>query len=263
MARVEGYVHEQAANFGEAFESYSRAKDLAPKNPYIAYAFGAFLLSSGFDPRTGLTELQRAQPFFQTLFVQIAVCDAHLQLGAAREAIDAASYVLGRAQASQRGQGDAAFSLARAFSAALRESERHGDWSTVAEDLEVCVSLLDGVDASYMYPEALDLCLHLQSVAANGSRECADNYIAERLTTYATRLHELRGRADAGHLDRRLGTVQHLSTERGFGFLSSDGKNYFFHASEMADRRIFEYLAIGSRLTFTEGRSPRQGKTPH
>lgn len=41
-ARIEALIHERSMNYGEAYEAYSRAKDLAPKDSHVAYFFGIF-----------------------------------------------------------------------------------------------------------------------------------------------------------------------------------------------------------------------------
>ena len=53
------------------------------------------------------------------------------------------------------------------------------------------------------------------------------------------------------------GTIKRLVSEKGFGFLAaSDGSEYFFHQSAVADGQ-FDQLREGQNVTFQTGQGPK------
>jgi CspA family cold shock protein len=54
------------------------------------------------------------------------------------------------------------------------------------------------------------------------------------------------------------GTIKKLVSERGFGFIAaSDGKEYFFHRSELDPSADFDRLVGGERVEFEPEASPK------
>ncbi len=61
---------------------------------------------------------------------------------------------------------------------------------------------------------------------------------------------------------RTLGLVKNLRQDKGFGFLQSpEGRDYFFHATDLEDGIVLEELSVGEKLTFeiTQEPSAEQG----
>ncbi len=52
------------------------------------------------------------------------------------------------------------------------------------------------------------------------------------------------------------GTIKKLVSDKGFGFIKTDGDDVFFHCSVVADEG-FEQLQIGQQVEFTIGRGPK------
>ena len=50
-------------------------------------------------------------------------------------------------------------------------------------------------------------------------------------------------------ISRERGIVKHVLAEKGYGFLVSDGKDFFFHAKEV--KGIFSGIAEGDTVEFT------------
>jgi cold shock CspA family protein len=249
-ARIEAYIHELTANFSEAYEAYSRARDMAPSNPYVCFAFGNFLLKSGFDPSAGVRELQGAAKLDpESSFLQLAISDAHLDAGDPRAAMDAATYALQRTEALTPSRRDAVFVLARTSAFALRGRVEHDVWDAVAEDLESFVTSYDSIDPRDFTFDGLDFILWMEEMAQPGISKSADDYIAGVLKRLIGLCRELRRRVDVAHLDRQIGTVDNLN-DKGFGFLRSQESSYFFHANDLWDRRRFDELRQGSVLAF-------------
>ena len=52
------------------------------------------------------------------------------------------------------------------------------------------------------------------------------------------------------------GTIRKLISEKGFGFISGDGDDLFFHHSAV-EGTSFEALSEGQTVEYTEGRGPK------
>ncbi len=46
------------------------------------------------------------------------------------------------------------------------------------------------------------------------------------------------------------GTVKKVVTEKGFGFIETDGDDVFFHVSALDDKEAFETLEKGTRVQY-------------
>lgn len=55
--------------------------------------------------------------------------------------------------------------------------------------------------------------------------------------------------------ERRRGTIKRLVSDKGFGFIKSDGDEFFFHKS--ATVTDFDRLAEGMQVEFTPTLSPK------
>lgn len=252
-ARVEGLVHEKSMNYGEAYEAYARARDLAPSDSHIAFFFGSFLVSSGFDPTAGLAELQRAVALDRSPTIQLAIADAHLALGDLRAATEAAAYAIQSTRESSEKHSEAIFKLLVSGTAAAERSAWAGEWATMGEYIEFVVERIENVAPDALNDEALDLCLVLGDLAEQGKSESAENYIAEKNRQLSARLTERRRRVDMDHLHRRLGSVKTIVSSGGYGFIVAENEEYFFHSSSLRDRSAFDDLRVRDKLVFTPG----------
>jgi cold shock protein len=52
------------------------------------------------------------------------------------------------------------------------------------------------------------------------------------------------------------GTIKKVVSDKGFGFIETDGDDVFFHCSVVADG-VFEQLQVGQQVEFTIGRGPK------
>ena len=52
------------------------------------------------------------------------------------------------------------------------------------------------------------------------------------------------------------GTIKKLIADKGFGFISGDGGELFFHHSSLEGTAI-EALQVGQAVTYEEGRGPK------
>lgn len=51
-------------------------------------------------------------------------------------------------------------------------------------------------------------------------------------------------------MEKRTGTVKKIVSERGFGFIKDQEKDYFFHFSNMVDPEKFKQLEVGDKVEF-------------
>lgn len=261
-SRVEAYIHELSANFGEASEAYSVAKDMAPNNPYVAFAFGSFLVHSGFDPIGGIRELQRAAKLNpESSHLHLSISDAHFNSNDPRAAMDAAHYAVQAADPLTDAKRDSVFVFMRACAYTIRQASDARDWNQLAEDYEVLISVTASEDPRDLLSEGLDLMLWAEELASPGVTDSADNYIAERISTFVSRSKDTRRRYDPAHLERRIGWVESV-TDRGFGFIKHAGTRYFFHAKDCSDSRYFDDLNQGSLLAFMPAAAQGQQNPP-
>jgi cold shock protein len=56
--------------------------------------------------------------------------------------------------------------------------------------------------------------------------------------------------------DKLRGTVKWFNVDKGFGFIESEGKDYFVHASTLKEGR-FKSLQEGDKVLFKLGRGPK------
>jgi LuxR family glucitol operon transcriptional activator len=260
-ARVEAYVHELASNFTEAFEAYGRAKDLAPEDPHVAYYFGDFLVRSGFDPKQGLSELQRSAGLDpDSGILHLTISRAHKALGSPREAMAAATYACVAAPEHSTGRSDAVFELTAACGIAAQQALPERNVAQLAEDVEFTLATLEELSPGDFNERILDLCLLNQHLLERAVSASEDQYIASKLRQLGARLGEQRRRSNPDHLLRRIGSVHTLQSTGGYGFLESGRDRLFFHASGFSDRRVFEALNVGALLAFRPGIGQREGR---
>lgn len=259
-ARVEGRIHHLSTNFGEAFEAYSRARDLATQDGYVAYEFGEFLVQSGYNIRQGVRELQRAATLDKgSATVRLAVAGAHISNGDPRSAMDASAYAVKNAVAAGAEVQAAAFSLWRSAAYTIQAAVSSENWADVAEVVESALDATADLARDQFLPNTLDLMSWVEKMSRHSAIDASDSYIARRLLALADQVMTRRLAVDPEHSARCVGEVQNV-VDRGFGFLRDGERIFFFHARDMWTRD-FDRLATGSVLAFTpSGKPQRDGK---
>lgn len=263
VARVEAYLHESSANYWEASEGYSRAKDLAPENPYVAFFFGNFLVSSGFDPARGIRELQRAAQLDRTSSrLHSAIANAFSQTGDFKQAMDAAVYAVRASDGKNKEKADNVFLLWQNCAFGLAEAARKKLWNEMAEDAEYAWNSSKELDQADLPTETLDLMLWIEEQLRPASNTSSiDPFIAKRVAGLLAELSACRLRVDPSHSNRLVGTVKTLKETGGYGFVKCGSGEFFFHARELWEREWFDSLKAGSVLVFTPGdASQAQGR---
>jgi LuxR family glucitol operon transcriptional activator len=250
--RVAGYIHEEALNFAEAFDAYDAARDLAQEYAPVRYFLGKFLVTTGFSPRQGLAELQMAARLDESPAIRLAVAEAHLILDSPADALGVAADLI-RAEAGPEWTSRALTAAARAAASAGYNCRLTNDSSGFAE---VCESLLEPLEDARVEDislAVLDRCMLLEKYCDEAGAQASEEFIARRCIEFSRRLRERRRQADHHHLSRQVGTVISIVSERGFGFIDRDGKQYFLHASEMLDKSEFDLLEVNMLTAFRPG----------
>ncbi|MFD4183775.1 hypothetical protein, partial [Rhodococcus sp. NPDC058514] len=190
--------------------------------------------------------------------LQLAIADAHLEVGDFRLAMDAAAYAV-TASGASAGRRDSVYVLWRACALQIRELVSNQDWAKVAEDMEFALLSCADIHDDEFVTATLDLMLWVQDSSMAGALESSDNFIAKRIVGLVGQIRAKREDADSAHVDRRVGYVESLAADRGFGFLRSGESRFFFHARSLWDRRQFDDLVLNSVLVFTPGALPASG----
>lgn len=253
--RVAGFVYESSSNFGEAYEAYERARDLAPESPYVHYFFGRFLCASQYNPREGLRELQAAALLDNgNSALQLEVARAHLMLKDTQSSVDICCSVIEGADRSDAILTEAIDVLLRSLVDGSQEKLKSTDWAGLAELVEAVIptlethsDILDGYD--------LDRALLVERDLRAAENRDVVRYIADSCLAFANRMEAIRISVDPMHAHRRLGTLSTVNPDRGFAFASAEGETerYFVHASEFWQREYFDDVEKGAVVAFTPG----------
>jgi cold shock CspA family protein/tetratricopeptide (TPR) repeat protein len=259
--RVAAYIHECMLNYTDAYDEYDCAKDLVPENPYVRFFFGNFLIDTGFNIQHGLQELQYAARLDKSPQILLSVAYGHFVTGDYRTAIAVASAILDSLPPNSRWANPVLSVALNAAMSGAQTLQRLGDWEVFAEVIESVMRAVERASVVDLDSALLDSCLALESWCRIGQNMTADDFIARRCVDFANRIRERRRQADPDHLARRLGSVKSTVPEKGFGFVTSEGRDYFFHVSSLSDRTMFEELLPGSSVAFWPA-SPRGGSHP-
>ena len=262
VARVEAWLHESAANFSEAYEAYSRAKDLAPNDPYIAYFFGNFLVGSGFDPAHGIRELQRAANLDATSSrLHIAIAHAFEKTGDHKQAMEAAAYAVGASSEVSEEKRDHLYYLWHNCGFRIHELSRRQQWNQIAEDAEFAWSSCQSLGDDAFDRATLDIILWVEDMLTPGTSVTnVDDFIAKKIGRIVVEMMSLRNRLGDPQSERRVGAVLNLKDPGGYGFLKAGNDEFYFHARNLWERDWFDSLTKGSVLIFTPGPQPPEGK---
>lgn len=248
--RVEGYVRSIAQDHAGVRTAYERALELAPDSPILHFHFGTFMLNEAGEPRRGLELLQlgaRLDDRSPELGGQIAW--AHYLLGDMYGAAVSSRHVLSLKSATQRDIRGATVLGLRAGIRGVQDLVRSAAYDDAAELLESTVELIESVSVEALAGESLDRLIQLRSAAEQLS-SLADGYVVAKASEYGARTTERQRSADASSLDRKLGFLKTFKSDKGFGFVTVKGKDFFFHFRNLIGSYEEEQLAAGVLCAF-------------
>lgn len=261
-ARVEARLHELMTNFSEAYDAYSKARDLAPQSSHVHYFLGNFLVNSGWDVGGGLRELQSASRLDpDSPAIISAICEAHWELGDYSSVYDAARFGVKQLGNSQGHSREAIWWLFKGASERLKQTVRMQDWEASSDLLNETLAEVDALGAPVTDLECLDIALLLESIVNSDVVEVEDTYVLRSLQGFARRLHAWRIAQDSAHASRVIGTVTYIS-EKGYGFATVGGNSAYIHAKEFEAPDTFDHLDVGNKVAFYFGDAARGDSPP-
>jgi Tfp pilus assembly protein PilF/cold shock CspA family protein len=254
--RVEGFVRNLSRDQGAAQAAYDRALELAPESASVLFHFGEFLLNDVGDPRRALDLLQRAariEPSSPEIAGQIAW--AHFCLGDMARATSASASVADMRTAGSHFRRAAVVLALRSTQTAVAQLIGERQFDEAVESFESGLELAEQVDSRLIDGEAADRLIALR----DSSRTLADqsvDYAARKSAQFESRIEEVLERT-ASSANRTTGVIQTLVRDKGFGFVRSQRKQYFFHVSDLRNRTDWDSLVEGAPCVFEPARTPK------
>jgi LuxR family transcriptional regulator, glucitol operon activator len=248
--RVEGFVRSAMGDHSAAMAAYERSLELAPENAVSYFHYGSYLLNDGGEPQRALELLQRAarmDPESSAIAGNIAW--AHYCLGNMRDAADSCRHMLTLKDASAREKRTAVIIALQAASTGVRKAIDSSNYEYAAELLELSVEIAEASRVDLIAEEAVDRLIQLQGFATELG-DTAEDYIAAKVKDYRVLLMERQRRASPDSIARRIGVLKTLKSDKGFGFVTSSGTDYFVHYRDLINRADWENLNEGLVCVF-------------
>jgi LuxR family transcriptional regulator, glucitol operon activator len=259
--RVEAYVRSATQDYAAALAAYERALELSPDSAALYFHYGAFLLNEAGDPQRGLELLQagaRLDPESPALAGQIAW--AHYCLGGMVSAIDSSRHVLEMRNSNQRDAQAAVIVAFRAAAAGVRTALDAAAYEEAGELLELAVELSEVARVEFLTGEAYDRLLQLQQLARDLAED-AEGYTAAKATEYSARLKDRQRCADPDGMGRRIGVLKQFKSDKGFGFITLNNRDFFFHYRDLIGyydwEQLTERIACAFEPVPASSRGPR------
>lgn len=257
--RVEANVRSATQDYAAALAAYERAIELSPDSPALYFHYGAFLLNEAGDTQRGLEFLQagaRLDPESPALAGQIAW--AHFCLGGMVSAIDISQHILEMKNSTQRDTHAAAIVGFRAAVAGVQSALDKGTYEEAGELLELAVELSEKSRAEILTGECYDRILQLQHLANELAGE-AEGYTAGKATEYSAKLKDRQRCADPDGMGRQLGILKQFRSDKGFGFITSNNMDFFFHYRDLIGDHDWEQLTGNFTCAFEPLRASPRG----
>ena len=256
--RVEAYVRSVMQDQMAAIASYERSLELAPDSAVLHYHYGTFLVNEAGDPSRGLNLLQAAARHdSESTAVAGQIVWAHYCLGNMQQSIDASRHILGMKTANQSERGAAMVVALRAGANALRSFLYAQNFDEAAELLESIVEMAEMVSVEFLSGESYDRIAEVKYFAMEIVNS-AEGYAVTKTREYISRLTEQQRRSDAQGVSRQIGDLKTLRSDKGFGFVKSQGVDYFFHYRDLIDVYDRDKLSEGVCCVFEPvANSPR------
>jgi LuxR family transcriptional regulator, glucitol operon activator len=240
--RVEACVRSEMQDHAAALAAYDRALELSPDSAALYFHYGAFLLNEAGEPQRGLELLQagaRLDPESPALAGQIAW--AHYCLGDMIAAIISSRHVLEMRNTNQHEAQAAVVVAFRAAAAGVRAALDEAAYEDAGELLELSLELSEEARVEFLTGESYDRLLQLQQLAHDLTSD-AEGYTATKATEYRARLKERQRCADPDSMGRKIGALKLFKSDKGFGFITLSGKDFFFHYRDLIGYYDWEQL---------------------
>jgi tetratricopeptide (TPR) repeat protein len=240
--RVEANVRAVMQDHAGALAAYERALELSLDSAALCFHYGTFLLDEAGDPQGGLELLQagaRLDPESPVIAGQIAW--AHYCLNNMDAAIDSSTHVLQMRNTNQHEARAAVLVALRAAATGVQAAFQDSAYERAGELLELAVELSEKARVEFLADEAYDRLLQLHVLADNLADD-ADGYTATKAKEYRTRLRECQRRSDPDGMGRKIGILKAFKSDKGFGFIATNGVDFFFHYRDLIGYYDWEQL---------------------
>jgi tetratricopeptide (TPR) repeat protein len=254
--RVEGFVRTLSRDQGAAQAAYDRALELAPESAAVLFHLGEFLLNDVGDPRRALDLLQKAariEPTSPEIAGQIAW--AHFCLADMASATSASASVAEMRTADIHHRRAAVVLALRSTQTAVTQLIGERRFDEAVESFESGLELAEQVDARLIEGETADRLIALRESAGTLAEQSVD-YAARKAAQFESRIEEVLERT-ASSANRKTGMIQTLVRDKGFGFVKSQRKQYFFHVSDLRNRTDWDALVEGAPCVFEPAKTPK------
>lgn len=241
--RVEAYIRTEMQDHAAALAAYERALELSPDSATLRFHYGVFMLDEAGDPQRGLELLQagaRLDPESPEIAGQIAW--AHYCLDNMDQAIMASQHVLGMSSTNQHQARAAVIVALRSAATGVYVAISTSEFERAEAMLELVAILSDETSPEFFTDEAYDRLVQLEALARDLVEE-TEGDISTKAKYYQTRLREYRRRSDPSETERKIGILKVFKSDKGFGFIARNGKDYFFHYRDLVGYYDWEQLA--------------------
>lgn len=257
--RVQGLTNYYREDLNTALADFRRAREYADSSSAMAVHVGNFLLGPANAPEEALelfSEAARANPADPSLLRGIA--EANFHLGKYQDAVAACS-VLAKLPQSTVTTIDNALLCLRAAVFGGETFLWKGQVGATAELFEETMVTLERLSISDLDERVSDWMNHLASLCVRLQSDAAPNeYLARRAGEYRVDLQAKVRAIDPSAISRTSGQLRQMDAVKRFGFISSKGKDFFFHRNDLLVREEWQSLEVNCLLAF-EGESHPKG----
>lgn len=261
--RVLGYVFDLANNLSEAQYAYQNAVEMSATSPYVRYFYGRFLVDNQLNLNEGLRMLEEARELDpESALVEVAIAQAQLGLEHYDASTQLAMDLIKRPDMPETVLWDAVCVVLGAATDLIRQVGDADSHDPAARMIAKVVEAVELVNVTILDAYVLDFCLLLEHWARKAGRGSISMSASQTCSASASRLRERRRQADAGHMERVVGTIKAKPVDKTFGFIVADSQEYFLHESAMDDPNQFYEIEVNSTVAFYPGQRNGSQRPP-
>ena len=260
--RIEAVIQERRQDRFSTLAAFERAYELADHTEVVGYHYGTFLCDGANEYERGLSILQaaaRSDPDSSQLIHQIA--RAHFSLENYLEVVDSCRAFFASSQNPLYVEANVELALR----AAVFGAEKHiwaEDAERAAEIIEACLQLLNGLRVEQIEVSQVDWIMRLATLSSQVASMSEDvPYLSKRAREFAQQYTEKVRIIDVSSLDRVTAQVIRVDLDKHYGFIRSEGRDYFFHHNDLLHRNewgsVVENALVAFNSVANDSRGPR------
>ncbi|MFG2054196.1 NB-ARC domain-containing protein [Micromonospora sp. NPDC048930] len=258
--RVEAHIQVIRSDYGAARAAYERAHELAPGSPTLNYFYGSFLLDEGDDPARGLEFLQSAARFgAPNAVVMPPLAWALLRVEDYHSALEVTMHALETASPYQPELAPAVTTALRAAVYWATTDRDRGDLEGSLHAVEAGKDVAKAAPVELLMEESRDRIMQLALAASDLSNASDENFVVRKAREFQAELQERVRTVEPSWLDRRIGVVKNIVSDKYYGFLTYGNRDYFYHLRDLVEPAEWEYISEGTPVAFNPNRSHPKG----